>query len=389
MARADTFQFVHVTKIVAGPGSSDRAGDELQELGATRAAIVTDRGCAAAGLLATLTAALERSGIAADVFDGVEPNPTAGTVERAADQARAFGANAVLAVGGGSPIDAGKMVAVLAKFGGKVRDYEGIGIVPDATLPLVAVPTTVGTGSEVTRGAVITDVDRAAKMVVVSPHLFPRTAILDPNLLEKLPPHITAATGMDSLTQALEGYVSRGANPISDALNLEALRLIAENLRLAVARNDPDALAKMQVATTMQGIGFHNSGLGLVHAMSNTVGGMFGTPHGVTNAVILPHVMAFNVAADPVRFARVAEAMGEPIDGLSTRAAADRAIAAVRALSADVGIPPTLGDLGVEAEAIPEMARVALGGIDAPTNPRHFTEDDIVMLYRRSFGLSE
>jgi alcohol dehydrogenase class IV len=207
--------------------------------------------------------------------------------------------------------------------------------------------------------------------------------------LEKLPPHITAATGMDSLTQALEGYVSRGANPLSDALNLEALRLIAANLRLAVARNDPEALAKMQIATTMQGIGFHNSGLGLVHAMSNTVGGMFGTPHGVTNAVILPHVMAFNVAADPVRFARVAEAMGEPIAGLSARAAADRAIEAVRTLSADVGIPPTLGDLGVDAAAIPAMARVAMGGIDAPTNPRHFTEDDIVALYRRSFGLSE
>jgi alcohol dehydrogenase class IV len=281
------------------------------------------------------------------------------------------------------------MVAVLAKFGGAVRDYEGIDTVSGPTLPLLAVPTTVGTGSEVTRGAVITDTDRNAKMVVVSPHIFPRVAILDPLLLERLPPAITAATGMDSLTQALEGYVSRGANPISDALNLEALRLIAENLRLAVARNDPDALGKMQVATTMQGIGFHNAGLGLVHAMSNTVGGMFGTAHGVTNAVILPHVMAFNVGADPVRFARVADVMGEPVDGLSIRTAADRAIEAVRRLATDVGIPSTLGELGVDAAAIPELARIAMTAIDAPTNPRHFTEEDVVMLYRRSFGLPD
>jgi alcohol dehydrogenase class IV len=156
-----------------------------------------------------------------------------------------------------------------------------------------------------------------------------------------------------------------------------------------VARNDPEALAKMQIATTMQGMGFHNAGLGLVHAMSNTAGGMFGTAHGVTNAIILPHVMAFNVSADPARFARVAEAMGEPVDQLSQRAAADLAIDAVRTLSADVGIPPTLGDIGVAVESIPEMARAAMVAIDAPTNPRHFTEQDIVALYRRSFGLAD
>ena len=389
MARSDTFQFVHVTRVVAGPGSSDQAGAELRALGGTRAIIVTDRGIAASQLLGKLEPGLERAGIAYEVFDEIEPNPAAAAVERAAERARRGGADAVLAIGGGSPIDAGKMVAVLAKFGGAVRDYEGIDTVSGPTLPLLAVPTTVGTGSEVTRGAVITDTDRSAKMVVVSPHIFPRVAILDPLLLERLPPAITAATGMDSLTQALEGYVSRGANPISDALNLEALRLIAENLRLAVARNDPDALGKMQVATTMQGIGFHNAGLGLVHAMSNTIGGMFGTAHGVTNAVILPHVMTFNVGADPTRFARVAEAMGEPIDGLSVRAAADRAIEAVRMLAADVGIPSTLAEIGVDAAAIPEMARIAMTGIDAPTNPRHFTEEDIVVLYRRSFGLPD
>src|SRR5215207_2561440 len=389
MARSDTFEFVHVTRIVAGPGTSDQAGDELRALGATRAIVVTDGGIAASGILSKLEPGLKRAQIAYDIFDEIEPNPAAAAVERAAEQARAAGADVVLAVGGGSPIDAGKMVAVLAKFGGAVRDYEGIGIVSGPTLPVLAVPTTVGTGSEVTRGAVITDTDRNIKMVVVSPHLFPRVAILDPLLLEKLPPQITAATGMDSLTQALEGYVSRGANPISDALNLEALRLIAENLRLAVARNDPEALANMQIATTMQGMGFHNSGLGLVHAMSNTVGGMFGTAHGVTNAVILPHVMAFNVGADPARFARVAEAMGEPVEGISVRAAADRAIDAIRVLSEDVGIPPTLGDIGVDPAAIPEMARAAKGAIDAPTNPRHFTEVDIVALYRRSFGMPD
>lgn len=387
MARSDTFQFIHVTKIVAGPGASDQAGGELRDLGGSRVLIVTDRGIAASGVLDKLTPGLDRAGIEYEIFDGIEPNPSSDDVERAAALARQFQADAVLAVGGGSPIDAAKMVAVLAKFGGKVADYEGFNVVSGPALPLIAVPTTVGTGSEVTRGAVITDTARNGKMVVVSPHIFPRVAILDPTLLEKLPPHITAATGMDSLTQALEGYVSRGANPISDALNLEALRLIAENLRLAVARNDLDALGKMQIATTMQGIGFHNAGLGLVHAMSNTAGGMFGTAHGVTNAIILPHVMAFNVPADPVRFARVAEALGERVDHLSVRAAADLAVEAVRVLSADVGIPETLADIGVDVEAIPVMAPLAYAAIDAPTNPRYFSEQDIVRLYRQSFGL--
>lgn len=383
------FQFIHQTKIVAGPGSSEQIGAELRALGGTKAIIVTDRGIAASGLLDQLLPSLDQAGVTYQLFTEIEPNPAASAVEAAAEQARQFGADAVLAVGGGSPIDAAKMVAVLARFGGTVADYAGIDTVSGPTLPLVAVPTTVGTGSEVTRGAVITDTAINQKMVVVSPHLFPRVAILDPRLLAKLPPHITAATGMDSLTQALEGYVSRGANPISDALNLAALRLIADNLRLAVARNDLEALGQMQVATTMQGIGFHNSGLGLVHAMSNTAGGMFGTAHGVTNAIILPHVMAFNVPADPVRFAQVAEAMGERTEGLSVRAAADRAVDAVRVLSADVGIPATLAEIGVDAEAIPVMAPLAFAAIDAPTNPRHFTEQDIVTLYRRSFGLND
>lgn len=389
MAPSDSFQFLHLTKVVAGHGSSDQAGEELRQLGATQVLIVTDRGIAASDVIGKITAGLERAGLRFEVFDGIEPNPAASAVERAAEQARQRGADAILAVGGGSPIDAAKMVSVLAKRGGTVRDYEGIGTVPEPVLPLVAIPTTVGTGSEVTRGAVITDTERNQKMVVVSPFIFPRVAILDPSLLAKLPPHITAATGMDSLTQALEAYVSRGANPISDALNLEALRLIAENLRLAVARNDLHALAKMQIATTMQGIGFPNAGLGLVHAMSNTAGGMFGTAHGVTNAIILPHVMEFNVSADPVRFARVAEAMGEPVAGISTRAAADRAVQAVRVLSADVGIPGSLADIGVDPAAIPDMADLAVNAIDAPTNPRHFTRDDIVVLFRRSFGLPD
>lgn len=386
MAHAQSFQFIHMTKVVAGPGSAGTVGEELRGLGVSRALIVTDRGVEGAGLLDALVEGLGRSEVGHEVFAEVEPNPLAATVERGAERARQTGCDGVVAIGGGSPIDCAKLVAVIAKSGGGVRDYEGFDLVPEPPLPLVAVPTTIGTGSEVTRGAVITDPERRLKMVAVSPLLFPRVAVLDPRLLEKLPPPVTAATGMDSLTQALEGYVSRNASPISDALNLEALRLIAENLRPAVARNDLDALATMQIATTMQGIGFHNAGLGLVHAMSNTVGGIFGTPHGVTNAVILPHVMEFNLVANPAKFARIAEAMGEPVDGLSTRAAAERAVAAVRVLAADVQIPPTLADLGVTADAIPEMAEKAMGSIDAPSNPRHYSQAEVADLYRRCLG---
>ena len=389
MSWSKPFMFQHVTKVVSGPGSSRQVAAELAGLGASRVMVVTDRGVAGAGLLAGLLAGLEAAGLPHEVFDGIEPNPAAATVDRATAAARAGGVDAVVAVGGGSSIDGGKMVALLARHGGTTADYAGVGPdkVPGPTLPLVAVPTTVGTGSEVTRGAVITDTTKNTKMVVISPHILPRVAVLDPELLTRLPAHITAATGMDSLTQAIEAYVSRGANPVTDALNLAALRAIARHLRLAVARNEPEAMAAMQVATTMQGIGFHNAGLGLVHAMSNTVGGAFGTPHGVTNAIILPHVMAFNVAADPERFAVVAEAMGEPVDGLSARAAADRGVAAVRQLSRDIGIPETLGEIGVDPAAIPELAQAAALANDAPTNPRGFTVQDIVRLFQLSFGM--
>ncbi|MCC6314764.1 MAG: iron-containing alcohol dehydrogenase [Thermomicrobiales bacterium] len=383
MAPVQEFQFLHGTKVVAGPGSAGSIGEELRGLGATRALIVTDRGVAGAGLLASVVEGLERAGVTHEVFDEVEPNPLAETTDRGAARARAGGCDAVIAVGGGSSIDCAKVIAVIGKFGGAARDYEGFDTVPDLPLPLVAVPTTVGTGSEVTRGAVISDAGRRLKMVVVTPRIFPRIAVLDPLLLMQLPAPVTAATGMDSLTQAIEGYVSRNASPITDALNLEALRMIAANLRLAVARNDLAALAALQIATTMQGIGFHNAGLGLVHAMSNTVGGIFGAPHGVTNAIILPHVMEFNLAADPVKFARVAEAMGEPVAGLSVREAAERSVAAVRVLSSDIRIPPTLADVGVTAEAIPEMTEKAMRNIDAPTNPRNYSEADIAELYRR------
>lgn len=378
------FTFVHGTKIVCGLGAAGQVAAELQALDVRRPLIATDRGIVGAGLLRPLVAALDAAGLSYRVFDEVESNPVAATVERAAALVRDEGWDSVIGVGGGSSIDTAKAVAMLATNPGTVAQYEGVDTFRNPPLPLIAVPTTVGTGSEVTRGIVITDPVRKAKTVTVSVMLFPRVAILDPSLVANLPGRIAAWTGMDALTQAIEAYISRGANPITDALNIHAVKLIANNLRAAVAGNDLQALAAMQIATTIEGIAFHNAGLGLVHAMANTVGGHFNTPHGLTNAVLLPYVLRFNLIASVPRYAELAEAMGERTVGLTQREAAERFIHAVRSLAEDVGVPEHLSALGVTRESLPRLAAVAVNALDAPSNPRRYSEAEILALFEQA-----
>lgn len=385
MDMTKTFMFVHTTKVVCGLNSASSIAEELSALGAKKPLIVTDKGIVGAGLLESITGSLEEAGMAYKVFDEVEANPVNATVEKGAKSVRDEGFDSVVAVGGGSSIDASKAIAMLATNEGTVADYEGIDVFKNPLLPLIAIPTTVGTGSEVTRGFVVTDPARKAKTVTVSVMLFPKVAILDATLLTKLPSHITASTGMDALTQAIEAYIALGSNPISDALNIQAVKMIAENLRPAVAGNDLEALMNMQIATTIEGIGFHNAGLGLVHAMANTVGGYFNTPHGVTNAIILPHVLEYNMISNVKKYAELARAMGEKVDHLSDREAAERFIEAVKTLSKDLGIPEHLSEIGVRREALPAVARDSLSSIDIPANPRRYSEEAILELLEKAF----
>jgi alcohol dehydrogenase class IV len=276
-----------------------------------------------------------------------------------------------------------KAVAVVATNGGSIADYEGVEKFTTPPLPVLVVPTTVGSGSEVTKGAVISNHETNVKMIIVSDLMFPRIAILDPRVVAKLPGRIAATTGMDALTHAIEAYVAKGANPVTDAINLGAIEIIGKNL-VAASKGDPDALYQMLVASSMAGIGFHDAGLGAVHALANTIGGHFGVHHGTANALFLPYVIDFNIPAAPARFARIAQALGEDITGLDDDAAAAKASHAVHRLAEETGVPRTLTELNIPEDAIDKLAADALEQADLPGNPREASLDDLVALYRRA-----
>lgn len=370
-------RFSSPTRVVLGDDALDRLPAEILRLGKC-ALIVTDAGIAATGLIDAVRARMDTDGA---VFDGVAGNPTVDQVDACRDAVQSSGSDVLIALGGGSPIDVAKAAGVLSTNGGRVSDYEGLDRVQEAPLPVIAIPTTVGTGSEVTKGAVITNTVTKVKMVLVSDLMFPAVAILDPRMVATLPGHIAAGTGMDALTHAIEGYVAKGANPLTDALNLAAIRMIGEHLRPAVAGR-PESLYQMLVASCMAGAGFHDAGLGLVHALANTLGGHFGVHHGTANALFLPYVMEFNVVAAPAKFAAITEALGEPTSGLSVIAAAKRAPQLVHELARDTSVPRTLTELDIPSDAIPALAEDALVQMDRPGNPRPNTRADLEALYR-------
>jgi len=388
MTNADalqSFSFNHKPKIVAGLNSTADIDQELSDLGCERPLIITDEQIREVGLLDSITASLEDSGMSYDVFDNVVPNPRNTSVQEAASTVEEGDRDALIAVGGGSSIDTAKATSMIASHGGEVEDYQGMGTLEHETLPLITVPTTVGTGSEVTPAFVITHAEKGFKMITFDEKLFASVAMLDPTLLESLPPQVTAATGMDSLTQAIECYITKGANPITDALAISSVELISDNLREAVAGTDLQAKMNMQIATTMEGMAFHNAGLGLVHGMANTVGGRYDTAHGRTNAILLPYVLEFNMIAAPNKYEDMARAMGVPTEGLSTREVAERFVDAIKQLSEDIGIPSGLREIGVEEEAIPDMTEEAYDHIDSQGNPREFIRDDIRKIYEKAY----
>lgn len=370
----------------AGAGALEKLGPEVKRFG-SRVIVMTDKVLVQAGVVDPVLARLKEAGVRFVVFDEVEPEPSTENCALAAQAVRASGARAIVAVGGGSALDVAKAGSILTTNRGLIADYFGVGKVEKPGLPLIALPTTAGTGSEVTFNAIFTDKAQKLKVGVVSPYLMPRVAIVDPVLTLTCPPAITAATGIDALTHAIESFTAPKATPQTDLYALEAIRLIARSLRKAVwSGSNLEARTAMAYGSTFAGISLANAGVGAVHALAYPVGGQFGISHGVSNSLLLPYVLEFNMVADTLKFARVAEAMGENVTGLSVREAAGRAVQAVRTLSLDVGIPQRLRDVSIPEDSLPVLAEAAMKVTRLlENNPRRVTLADALALYRSAY----
>ncbi|WP_205342556.1 iron-containing alcohol dehydrogenase [Denitrificimonas caeni] len=357
--------------------------DRVNSLGVGKPLIVTDKGMTELGYTKRVTDLLEVAGIEFAVFDETVPNPTDDNVKQGS---RAYNDNKcdmLISLGGGSAHDCCKGVGLLVSNGGVISDYEGVDMSKKPLPPYIAINTTAGTASELTRFTIITNTSNHVKMAIVDWRVTPDLAINDPLLMLNMPPSLTAATGMDALTHAVEAYVSTDANPVTDACALQAIRLIARYLRVAVARGDDlEARDRMAYAQYLAGMAFNNAGLGHVHAMSHQLGGMYDLPHGVCNALLLPHVCEANLMAAQERYADIAEALGENTYGLAVREAAAMAVVAIRCLSADVGIPSNLSDLGVKDEDIETMVTHAQQDVCAATNPRRLNDKEVAAIFR-------
>ncbi|MDC7708364.1 L-threonine dehydrogenase [Vogesella indigofera] len=368
-----------------GDGCLNDALQAIRGYGFRHALIVTDAGLARAGVAAKVATLLLAQDIEATIFSGAQPNPTVANVEAGLALLREKRCDCVISLGGGSPHDCAKGIALVATNGGHIADYEGVDKSAKPQLPLIAINTTAGTASEMTRFCIITDQTRHIKMAIVDRNVTPILSVNDASLMLAKPAALTAATGMDALTHAIEAYVSTAATPITDACALQAVRLIAANLRTAV-RNGQDLHAREQMAYAqfLAGMAFNNASLGYVHAMAHQLGGFYDLPHGVCNALLLPHVEAFNASVAAGRLADVAAAMGEDVAALDAAAAAECCLAAIRRLAADIDIPARLSELGVQEADIPLLAANALKDACGLTNPRPASQAEIEAIFRQA-----
>lgn len=376
-----TFGFFIPTVNLMGVGSSQETGAQVKALGATKVLIVTDAGMAKMGVADSIKDSIVAAGCEAVIFSGAEPNPTDLNVAAGYKVYVDEKCDGIVSLGGGSSHDCGKGIGLISN-GGNIRDYEGVNKSTKPMPPFVAINTTAGTASEMTRFCIITNTETHVKMAIVDWRVTPNVAIDDPLLMAGMPPALTAATGMDALTHAVEAYVSTIATPITDACAIKAIELIAGNLRAAVANGaDIEARDQMAYAQFLAGMAFNNASLGYVHAMAHQLGGFYNLPHGVCNAILLPAVENYNLISNLKRFADIAVAMGENIDGLSDRDAADKAIASIKKLSADLGIPAGLAELGVKEEDFEVMAKNAMKDACGFTNPKVPTLKDVIGMF--------
>lgn len=380
------FSYVAPVDLTFGAGTIAQLKEKVQALGAGRALVVTDPVLARLQVIAPVTDALHAAGVAPVLFTEVEENPKDTTCEAAVRVARQERCDLVVGVGGGSPMDVAKVVAVLlAHRGARPQDFEGRDRVTGEAAPLVLIPTTAGTAAEVTFNAVITDTQRQFKFTIVSRKLAPRFAILDPELTLSKPPGLTAATGIDALTHAVESYTNRMYNPIADSLSTAAIRLIGQSLRTAVVQGqDLQARSDMLLGSLLAGLAFNLTRVGLVHAMSHPLSAHFGTPHGVANALLLPRIMEYNLFGCIPQMAHVAALLGANTRGLSELEAARLGVGTLFELNRDVGIPPSLREVGADPARFPTLARDAMLSGNIPVNPRLVTEKDVLRLYQEA-----
>ncbi|MGI5837552.1 MAG: iron-containing alcohol dehydrogenase [Chloroflexota bacterium] len=379
------WQFFAPTKIVFGPGSIGTIADEIKTLGVSKVLIATDKGVAKAGVLQKVVDLIRAAGLEVTIFDEVEPNPSVATVEKCYRLYKENGCQMAIGVGGGSSMDTAKATCILATNEGPITRFEGANKVPNTPAPSIAVPTTAGTGAEVTQTCVITDTSRNYKVSIRSTLNVCKVAILDPQLLTSLPPAVVASTGMDALAHAVESYLSTAASPLTEALSLEATRVIANRLRAFVANPaDEQAAADMLYASMTAGLAFANGRLTAVHAIAHAVGGHFHVAHGVGCALMLAPVMEFCIPAAAAKMAKVAEVMGEDISGLSQEQAARKAVDAVVKLAKDIGVPTRLAEVGVTADKIDVLAADSEASGIQNTTPRKPTLEEIKNLIKNA-----
>jgi len=376
------FAFAVPQDIVFGMGSLAKLPGLLKKSGSENTFIISDRGLESLGVVKKITDSIEAAGIKYATYLDVEANPSVETVDQATEAYKNSGATSIIALGGGSPMDVAKAVGILAKFGGQITAYEGAHLVPGKIVPLVAIPTTAGTGSEVTAFSVITDRSRNYKLTVFSYELIPSVALLDPSLIMSLPPSIAAATGVDALIHALEAYLSKAASPFSDAMAEKAMELIGKHIRSFVAdRSNVEAASAMMSGSMFAGIAFAWARLGNVHAMAHPLGGFFNVTHGVANAILLPTIVEYNALADTGRYEKIYNYIAKhPAYDFTP----DMLVDEIRALTSSLGIPQTLSEVGVTEDKIPDMAADAMKSGNIAINPRSSTQKDIEMLYRKA-----
>lgn len=382
----DSFSFTIPQNIKFGAGTLDLLPDLAKELGKSKGYIISGPHLNKIGMVAKCRKALKNAGMESECFTETEGNPSTDTVVKATEGFKKSKADFIVAFGGGSPLDVAKAVAVLATYGGNIVDYEGAGKVMGPVVPMIAIPTTAGTGSEVTAFSVITDHSRNYKLTVVSNYLLPAYVILDPDLIATVPANTAAACGIDAMVHALEAYISKAASPFSDIFAREALRLIGGSIRDYVAdRSNPAACESMMVGSLFAGIAFSHARLGNVHAMSHPVSAYFDVPHGVANAILLPTVVDFNKdAADPEKYRYIYGCISKDM-GADINFTPDMLATEIRMLNYELGIFPTLSDIGVTSDKFEQMADDAMKSGNIQCNPQFTMKNDILKLYEQAF----
>ncbi|SHN26845.1 iron-containing alcohol dehydrogenase [Gracilibacillus kekensis] len=381
------FKYFLPTTVDVGLGLSNSVGEMYRKEQVDKVFIITDRGIRKAGILEGILNSLEENVISVDIYDEVIPNPNAESIMNGVEKLKSSGATQVLAVGGGSSIDTAKGVAIMMQNEGNILDYEGVGLIKHPGVDLTVIPTTAGTGSEVTASTIVTDAKTQFKAAVISPYLFPKKTILDAELIVGLPQEITAATGMDALTHAIESYTSKTANPISQALAIQAIKMISAHIKNTYfVGNNLESRENMLIASLLAGAAFSQSRLGNVHAISHTFGGVFDIPHGIANATLLPFVMEFNLPACPEKMADIAEAMGEDTIGLSSYDAGKKAIEAVIKLNQSLQIPNNIKDIGVNLDYLSKLVEDSMRSGNVLINPRLTKANDIEQIIKNAYN---